>query len=74
MKFPFQLEVTIIKDKSDTDKYKTPVWCLNCGFRGRVEITKGHLIGQRVCPYCGCCKLKLYINSISDFPQCKEVK
>jgi len=38
----------------DDTKYKINACCVNCDFRGDVEIKKGTKIEDEKCPNCGC--------------------
>lgn len=42
----------------DVLTYQVVVQCQNCGYEGKVEITRGCAIGQRACPSCGCATLE----------------
>lgn len=39
-------------------EYIVPGACGNCGWRGRVRITKGHTTGRYECPKCGCYEVR----------------
>jgi hypothetical protein len=36
------------------DYYTVNISCLNCDFKGLVEIRKGHLVKNEACPKCEC--------------------
>jgi len=46
-------EVIVVDDGSSDDTYQATVICLNCDFRGKIDIKKGTQIKENTCPRCG---------------------
>lgn len=38
-------------------KYKAQAKCENCGWSGKLEVKKGILVEEELCPECGCMTL-----------------
>lgn len=48
--------------KKSNDTYQATVICLNCDFRGQVDIKKGTQIGESACPRCGNKTMRLALS------------
>ena len=54
--------------------YETRVKCMNCSFRGRINILNGKTIRETECPYCDCSSLIGGITFLADIPRPNNVE
>jgi len=54
--------------------YEARVKCMNCSFRGRINILLGKTIRETQCPYCHCSSLTEGIEFLADIPRPNNVE